>query len=99
MSFVRLRRLGMAVLLFTLLITASSTASAQWGNRGGRVYGGGFGHHPAYSRPYYSSGYSRYPRVYRRPVYIPPSYSPSGYGLPNAVGPRPVVMNPGFFGY
>jgi hypothetical protein len=41
MSFVRRRKLGMAVLLFTLLITASSTASAQWGNRGGPVYGGG----------------------------------------------------------
>ena len=102
MSFSRTRQLLVTAAFFGLFIAVSSTASAQWPVRGGIVNGNGFGSYApytVYARPYYSYRYDRYPRYYRTPVYVPPTYGRSGYGLPNGVGPRPVVMNPGFIGY
>ncbi|MCG8586486.1 MAG: hypothetical protein MI757_17390 [Pirellulales bacterium] len=90
MSPTRLRKFGLAAVLFASLITAASTAQAQW-----PIRYAGYGYYnnlPVYGRSYY-------PRYYRTPVYIPPSYGPSGFGLRNGVAPRPVVLNPGFIGY
>ena len=89
------------------IVFSPDEAEARYGYRGG--YGsryGGYGYRRGYNRPYTTNyrpyryyGYDPYPRGYRPYIYIPPTVGPSAYGYPGMIGPRPQVMNPGYYGF